>query len=108
MDTKIDTIEQPDGKFVIEMRLRMAPGDYKSFQTVMDMAACAMVCAQPKPEHPQETAPAGTQSVLEDEIAGLRTELAEASHLYEGAIEEIASLTFEKQRLQAQLIGLAR
>ena len=104
MDTNVDTVEVGSGTYVIEMKIRLTPGDKHAFYAAMQCAAAALEAS----ERPQETAPAGTQSVLEDEIAGLRREALEFKQAYDKAIEEIASLTFEKQRLQAQLIGLAR
>ena len=102
----MDTVEVGPGKYVIEMKIRLTPGDKHAFYAAMQCAAAALEAS----ERPQatETTPAGTQSVLEDEIAGLRREALEFKQAYDKAIEEIASLTFEKQRLQAQLIGLAR
>ena len=108
MDTKIESVEQSDGKFVVEVRLRIAPGDVAGFHHTMNLIALALFDSMAAPEQATETTPAGTQSVLEDEIAGLRREALEFKQAYDKAIEEIASLTFEKQRLQAQLIGLAR
>lgn len=95
MDTKIETDEQ-DGKYVITMTARITPKDHAGFHNAMTFAALALTSSQPVPEEDDPENPS---------VESLKSENAALQAKLDALYEQIAALTFEKQRLQSQIIG---